>query len=492
MYLKRFQVENLWDGESCRLDFQGKDNTVKRWSVIDGWEPAQTLVLFKLFSLCLGAKSPGVSSLAAEISEHRYQKDKPIRFVAELYPDLDKNSTGSRIIHAGGEVSASGKIHLTSGKNMFTDLQPLGNFAYGYYADRGGSHRLKSNYSDVSRQRNTRFETFFGDDFPALPVNDWLFRQYRNAARYNSKTAEDRYNTTLTAVTGLLPGLGFSHWESDHTILFTLGTGKYPISQLPANYIAAVEFLVDFTRQLSDSRVNSANFNPGDGILFIHQLEKVFPLQNNPGAARILSDIFPNMQFILTCGQKEMAAYIKQMEEKTLPSRGCAAKIKKWVVTKPGKKSFNQEKNNFKRNRFPVLPPASEDTVVLIDVDSKIPNLALMKISGYYKAKGRNVILTRDSSIHRNSKKVFASSVFKNKTTQNKIKRLKKIHGDNITFGGSGVNVFNQLPTEIESLVPDFSLYPGVDFGIDFLTRGCNHRCGFCLVPKKEGTLRLV
>jgi len=54
--------------------------------------------------------------------------------------------------------------------------------------------------------------------------------------------------------------------------------------------------------------------------------------------------------------------------------------------------------------------------ILLIDVDSKnFPNIALMKISMYFKAKGDNVTLIRGSQVDLTDKpdKVYATIIFK-------------------------------------------------------------------------------
>ncbi len=45
------------------------------------------------------------------------------------------------------------------------------------------------------------------------------------------------------------------------------------------------------------------------------------------------------------------------------------------------------------------------------------------------------------------------------------------------------------LPSEIEHIYPDYSLYPELtkDTAYGFLTRGCPNNCSFCIVSKKEG-----
>ena len=46
------------------------------------------------------------------------------------------------------------------------------------------------------------------------------------------------------------------------------------------------------------------------------------------------------------------------------------------------------------------------------------------------------------------------------------------------------------LPPEIDSMFPDYSIYPECDYAIGYLTRGCPNNCRWCVVPKKEGNIR--
>jgi hypothetical protein len=62
--------------------------------------------------------------------------------------------------------------------------------------------------------------------------------------------------------------------------------------------------------------------------------------------------------------------------------------------------------------------------------------------------------------------------------------------GDDIVTGGSGVDLKQKLPSEVDLCVPDYSLYRWNRYAIGFLSRGCNSRCSFCLVPEKEGQLQ--
>ncbi len=127
--------------------------------------------------------------------------------------------------------------------------------------------------------------------------------------------------------------------------------------------------------------------------------------------------------------------------------------------------------------------------VILYDIDSKIPNLALMKLSSYYKNKGYKTLLSK-KPIFIPGDLYFASVVFNSKKSLDLVNRLTKYYGDKITIGGTGVDLNTRLNEEVDCQFPDYSLYAHTKYALGFLTRGCNKRCEFCVVPKKEGHLQ--
>jgi hypothetical protein len=105
------------------------------------------------------------------------------------------------------------------------------------------------------------------------------------------------------------------------------------------------------------------------------------------------------------------------------------------------------------------------------------PNLAIMKLSAYYKAKGCEVEWWKSCTEYDKvySSKVFSFSKENSQLTQSAIK------------GGTGYDIQVKLHVEIESCFPDYTLYPACDYAVGFTTRGCINNCDFCIVPKKEG-----
>lgn len=117
----------------------------------------------------------------------------------------------------------------------------------------------------------------------------------------------------------------------------------------------------------------------------------------------------------------------------------------------------------------------------IIDVDSKIPNLALMKISAYHKEKSDQVEWFQP--LFANSyDKVYASKIFTNSKNLGYVPK-------NAILGGSGYDLKLELPRQIEHIYPDYSLYPQMDYAMGYTTRGCINNCPFCIVRKKEGYL---
>jgi hypothetical protein len=123
----------------------------------------------------------------------------------------------------------------------------------------------------------------------------------------------------------------------------------------------------------------------------------------------------------------------------------------------------------------------------LIDVDShNFPNLALMKISAFHKIKGDQVEWWNG---FKHYDIVYKSRIF---TDQYSTDVDYCINADEIIKGGTGYDLQNVLPYEIEHQYPDYGLYNITERAYGFLTRGCPRHCPFCIVSEKEGNTHTV
>lgn len=111
------------------------------------------------------------------------------------------------------------------------------------------------------------------------------------------------------------------------------------------------------------------------------------------------------------------------------------------------------------------------------------PNLALMKISTWHKAAGDTVEWWNPLYKY---ERVYSSKVFDFTPDDPYLP-------ENTIRGGTGYRdllINKELPTAIDNMFPDYSIYPDCDYAIGYLTRGCIRKCRWCIVPEKEGYIR--
>ena len=127
--------------------------------------------------------------------------------------------------------------------------------------------------------------------------------------------------------------------------------------------------------------------------------------------------------------------------------------------------------------------------ILLINIDNlerikgsvEWKNLALEKIRFYYEKHGYTVEDYKNGMLYMPKKyrSIWISCVFdwnKDKILQFKNRKTR--------IGGSGISLIKVLPARIDKIRPK------VNFG--FTVRGCPRKCRFCVVPKKEGQIKVV
>lgn len=150
--------------------------------------------------------------------------------------------------------------------------------------------------------------------------------------------------------------------------------------------------------------------------------------------------------------------------------------------------------------------------VRITQIDGALPNLALMKLSAWHKARGDEVVQTRaiEPDLFEDTAYdvVYGSAIFK--FSDDRIRRFQRAWPDAI-LGGTGTGnpitveqVTGEAPPAglvvggiVKPFVPapafhglDYSGYPDFDASIGFTQRGCRLKCKFCVVPAKEGKNR--
>ena len=131
----------------------------------------------------------------------------------------------------------------------------------------------------------------------------------------------------------------------------------------------------------------------------------------------------------------------------------------------------------------------------LTHLDGKLPNLALMKLAHWHRSQGAQIAFTKRVERHPNEpdySHVYGSATFQSRERVEEFKR----HFPDAVIGGTydlSGNGHRSSRTRHRSgparRLLDLSGFTG---SIGFTQRGCRLKCGFCVVPKKEGKPRSV
>ena len=229
---------------------------------------------------------------------------------------------------------------------------------------------------------------------------------------------------------------------------------------------------LDIVRHVFDAAGRLGETNPlrQPGVVLMERLEAWCPVGQQTAFVQLLDDWFPNLQFIVALSATARRRFPRRLLRQRLP------------IPEPLSRPARAAPRRLPRG-----------AVLLVDVDSRLPNLALMKLSRHFKAQGRVVVFHHGSKALPAAETVLASCVFNTPASARRVEVLRRHYGAALQLGGSGVDLRLRLEPAIEALPPDYSLYPELgDRALGFLTRGCPFHCPFCLVPVKEGAPRQV
>lgn len=134
--------------------------------------------------------------------------------------------------------------------------------------------------------------------------------------------------------------------------------------------------------------------------------------------------------------------------------------------------------------------------VRLTHIDGKLPNIALMKIAAEHRRRGDDLSFSKQverGMFEPAYSAVYGSAIFSFSTDRVIIFREQFPEA---IIGGT-YSIVNTTTVEemlgIEEDAPlDYTIYPQFPASIGFTQRGCRLKCGFCVVPKKEGKARSI
>ena len=477
MYFIELYFENAKKNKCGKFTINSRKGSIPKWTIL--LSEKKNLELLRLITLAT-ANPKLIPHLDYRVTDLIHNTNKPLRLEFVIFHHLEtegKSINEHLNVGSGITISSNGSVETLSSRKCIYLSSTL-NYRKVRDSSRPSKHFLLAYgpqfipHADTDDfdfnnpfHQTTRFHTLFYSNKKATDPAAFLELLQHRGVRYKRSAPL----SIMTALSHILSSL----LEIDTTpFLEPLSDLKQEWQKLKPWQQRMTLPLIDICRHLYDAFPSAPNPLDRPGVILLHRPDRFCTPNRFSSWVNHLDFILPRVQFITTLSEKGARNFPKKISQKRLRLQD------------------SEKKGVAKKRRATRLP---KKPVLLIDVDSRLPNLALMKLSRYYKEKGKEVILRRKKSYLTNADKIYASSIFNSNASRYHIQALKKYYGNSIKIGGSGVDLSLRLPEKIEKLPADYTLYPELkDRAIGFITRGCPHQCPFCVVPEKEGWPRKV
>lgn len=481
MYWLQIHTHNASKIEDGWVYVEKAGRQLRKWTLLPSC--AETKELLRLIALaCCG--SPYASHLPHDISSMFYDRCSALRvgFMIARHSPYDRKDRGSAIV--GTVLRADYNDANTTIRNDPKDaLLPNNTVRFCPTPGSGNTALFSLAYGPELRAhdgsddfeftnpnfRVTRFSSLFDPDALVTDPAQFLHRLHYKAIRCGRFPAKQ----TLHVLSDLLAkhlGIDTGQWQEKVWDAHQAWWALYPWQQraaLPA---------LDAARHMLDAFIKSGTPLHMPGVMLFDRPNRYCTVQRFPAWVTMMDHLFPHMQMIISLPPKALESLPRNVRRRRL------------MLPESNKQTLPNPK---RRPRH--LSRLRRGSILLVDVDGRLPNLALMKLSHHLKAQGHKVVLSKKDELLYGAERVYASCIFSMAPSKRRVGRLRKFYGDSLIVGGSGVDLRRRLPPEIEQGEADYDLYPELgDRAIGFLTRGCPLRCPFCLVPKKEGDVRIA
>jgi len=475
MHFERLLVTNVRYLEDREHDFTIGPGHLRKWNVL----PASGSSSALLRALALGGMGRRQVQMFAQrpLPDLAERSDRPVHleFIQVRHAPQERGAASPARRHLGWCVRTGGRFSaLPKSAMCYRDpaAQPgcpgLGSSGCGHLLLGYGSQvRAHAGTDCFDIHPNQRLKRCAGLFKPEARVTDPV--AFLQRLHHKSRYRAGRARALLVRLSAdLSVWLGWDVRKS----LGRNGEFEAQWQAIPAWCRSQVIVALDMARHVFDASVRLDDLDPFQqpGVVLFDRPEIWCEAARQARLFELLDAWFPKLQFFVALSRSGRRRFPARLLEQSLE------------VPEP------------QPRRQPAPPRClPRRTILLVDVDGALPNLALMKLSRHFKAQGRKVALARGVKELPHADTVLASCVFSTAQSARRLEILRRRYGADLQVGGSGVDLRLRLPPEIEALAPDYSLYPELgDRALGFLTRGCPQHCPFCVVPIKEGAPRQV
>jgi hypothetical protein len=473
MYILCIDYHNAKLNGSGQFSLRRTNTSIAKWTLLDAGD--RTLELLRL--VLTSCNSPEhLSHIPFSFNMLRGAETGPLltKNLRALHASTDNRNGHNPMVTGGTQINISGKIQKPPQirEGIFSRevvlLNPSARTSPGRdfilaYGDDFAVHKGDDAFDfRDSLFRTRRYHSLFSATVSLTDPVAFLELLFFRGGKYKRRASWH----ILNRICRLMNDYGVMdvrHW------LQTPSTAEQEWNAISGSLQKPFTLLIDAVRHTLDAFPKMGTPLDLPGMILLHQPNRCCEDDFFPAFLAMMDELFPNMQFVMTVPKEKQHLVPKVLLTKKLPLPSSQGK----TLSRP-----------IERKNVDVL---------LIDVDGRMPNLALMKLSRYFKQQGLKVTLVRGVNLISSAREIYASCIFSSHLSVDKIRKLQNFYGDSLQMGGSGIDIQKRLPEKIEVLPPDYDCYPELDDrAIGFLSRGCPLHCPFCIVPLKEGSPRQI
>ena len=473
MHLLHIYFENARENRTGEVCFKEGINNITKWTLLAS-DRSNRELLRLIAAACAGTSLLPHFQFALRRLCSTPDTPLGVEFILALHPPYEIPPHGAALWGSGIQIDGTGLVRSLKSKEyrfLSSDI-PIHRAKTGigdswlFFLGYGPELKHHDGTDDFDFNdpsfRITRFHSLFLDRAPLTDPVEFLTRLHYRAVRYR-RMAPMHVLERLSRLLKQHLAIDTGRWMNRECDFRVQWLDLAPWQQ------RAVLPVLDASRRLLDAYPKSIKPLDIPGLILLDSPDRFCSEELFPQWAILMDYLFPAMQFIVA---------VDEQTRLNFPGELLAKSCRLPMLTE-------------RSNKAPTRAP--KGAILLLDVDSRLPNLALMKLSRHFKGQGRHVILARHEAFMTGVEAVYASCVFCRTVSQDRLLKLQKHYGNSLTVGGSGVDIEKRLPEAIENLPADYSLYPELgDRAIGFITRGCPFSCPFCIVPTKEGKTRQV
>jgi len=475
MYLLSLHIENAKKNGDSLFHIEKDHRKIRKWTLLSSNPVNRELLQLTALVCCGNTFVPHLPFDPLSMFRDRTSALR-IGHILGHHAPFDCNTSAATIAGSVLRIDPKGVVSANLNKQD-EQLLPTNTARYRFYTGTGNRRFFSLAYGPELRShggtddfefndpcfRVNRLSPLFDPDAAVTDPVQFLTRLHYKAIRSGRFPAKQTLRHLCSLFAEYL-SIDTGRWEEKSCDFRRIWQGLKPWQQraaLPA---------LDTARHLMDAFPKSGTPLRMAGVILIDRPSRYCSNQRFPSWIDLMDRLLPEMQFLITLPGRYLDLFPNSVRRRrlSLPKVELPPKAKKKTRVRHG-------------------------TILLLDVDSRLPNLALQKLSRHFKEPGRSVQLIRKGDLVKGAEVVYASCVFSSPASKRQVEKLKDYYGDSLILGGSGVDLKRRLLPEVEGLGADYGLYPELgNRAIGFITRGCPYRCSFCLVPKKEGNVRRV